>query len=67
MKQTDIRPDECKNADPENPLCQVLGKFKLRLDDRPGMGPRFNYKEVYEHFGEKCPSQAPDYIHPGEC
>ena len=62
-----IRLMNAENIDPENPLCQVLGKFKLRLDDRPGTRPRFNQMEVYECFGENCPSQAPEYAHQEEC
>ena len=30
------RPEVCIEWDPENPLCQVLGKYKLRLDTQPG-------------------------------
>ena len=30
--------DICK--DPENPLCQVTGKYQLRLDSEPGVLPR---------------------------
>ena len=36
-------PDLCTDVDPENPLCQVLGKYSLRLDSQPGVLPRFNY------------------------
>lgn len=32
--------DVCQQADPGNPLCQVSGKYKLRLDSRPGVPPR---------------------------
>ena len=34
------RPDICAQWDPENPLCQILGKYKLRLDSQPGVLPR---------------------------
>ena len=32
--------DICKVSDPENPLCQVTGKYQLRLDSEPGVLPR---------------------------
>jgi hypothetical protein len=30
------RPEECAQADPDNPLCQMLGKYSLRIDSQPG-------------------------------
>lgn len=65
-EKTDIRPESCKKADPENPLCQVLGKYTLRLDNQPGQGSRFNYANLYKDFGSNCSSLAPEYeILPG--
>ena len=31
----------CKSVDPENPICQVTGKYQLRLDSQPGVPPRW--------------------------
>ena len=41
--------DICSQADPENPLCQLTGKYKLRLDSQPGVAPRYLFKKIY-HF-----------------
>ncbi len=43
---------QCVEVDPENPLCQVLGKYSLRLDSQPGVPPRYNYVEVHADFGQ---------------
>lgn len=32
----DGRPEACVEADPENPVCQLLGDYQLRLDTGPG-------------------------------
>ena len=64
---TENRPDICKERDPENPLCQVLGDYELRLDSQPGVPPRYNYVSLYSDFGSQCPSQAPDYLAPDDC
>ena len=61
------RPITCKERDPENPLCQVLGKYALRLDNQPGDGQRYNYVSPYPNFGSRCPSQAPEYLAPSDC
>ena len=61
------RPEICVEWDPENPLCQVLGKYKLRLDSQPGVLPRYNYKEVYPGFSDECPTIAPEYASPEGC
>lgn len=61
------RPDVCVQWDPENPLCQVLGKYKLRLDSQPGQLPRYNYVDLHSGFGNNCPALAPDYVAPQDC
>ena len=33
-------PDLCLAADPSNPLCQLTGRYQLRLDSQPGVAPR---------------------------
>ena len=60
-------PDICTQVDPENPLCQVLGKYQLRLDSQPGVLPRYNYVQPQPHILETCPSKAPDYVAPMDC
>ena len=61
------RPAICVQWDPENPLCQVLGKYQLRLDSQPGVLPRYNYVPIHPGFGNSCPAQAPDYLAPIDC
>ena len=61
------RPQICMKRNPENSYCQLLGKYALRLDNQPGKSPRFNYMPLYPHFGEHCPSRAPDYVAPRGC
>ncbi len=61
------RPEVCVQWDPENPLCQMLGKYKLRLDSQPGVLPRYNYLDIYPDFSNTCPSLAPDYVNPEGC
>ena len=36
----ELRHQLCKDQDPENPNCQLLGKYSLRLDSQPGVLPR---------------------------
>ena len=33
-------PSYCLATDPSNPLCQLTGRYQLRLDSQPGVGPR---------------------------
>ena len=61
------RPDTCKQRDPDNPLCQVLGDYSLRLDSQPGVLPRYNYVPLHPDFGSQCPSEAPEYLAPIDC
>lgn len=65
--ETDIknkRPDVCKVADPDNDLCQLMGKYQLNL--RTPMYA-YNTRDVFPHIAEKCPSMAPDYDRPAQC
>jgi len=64
---TEPPPAICTEVDPENPLCQVLGKYQLRLDSQPGVLPRYNYVQPQPHILETCPSKAPDYVAPVDC
>jgi hypothetical protein len=54
------RPAACVAADPDNNLCQVVGKYQLTL---PTLGTRAPYKHMQEH----CPTRAPDYTRPDDC
>jgi len=51
----------------ENPLCQLTGKYQLRLDSQPGVPPRYNYVPVSPGLLESCPSKAPNYLAPQDC
>lgn len=54
------RPEQCVRADPENPLCQLMGEVKLVLNN-------FNTKQPYRHMAERCPGLAPTYDRPNNC
>lgn len=54
------RPAQCKAADPDNQLCQLLGDYTLELNDYATLAP-------YAHMDEKCPSEAPTYKRPSGC
>jgi len=56
----DNRPQVCKDADPANPLCQILGKDTLYLNG-------LNTRTPYTHMDETCPSEAPKYDRPAGC
>lgn len=58
------RPAVCVEADPDNELCQLSGKYSMKL--RTPMY-YFNQYEPHAHMAEKCPSLAPDYIKPKDC
>jgi hypothetical protein len=53
-------PEKCKQADPGLPYCQILGKYRLDLND-------YSTIEPYTHMNEHCASLAPDYIRPEGC
>eukprot|EP01061_Rhynchopus_euleeides_P020964 TRINITY_DN340_c0_g1_i1.p1 TRINITY_DN340_c0_g1~~TRINITY_DN340_c0_g1_i1.p1 ORF type:complete len:659 (+),score=214.45 TRINITY_DN340_c0_g1_i1:77-1978(+) len=46
------RPNVCKEADPENELCQLVGPYTLNLN-------HFNEGKVYSGMAEHCPSWNP--------
>jgi len=54
-------PSQCKAADPNNPLCQLEGKYTLEL------GTAYGSRPLYAHMDESCPSLAPDYSRPAGC
>jgi len=54
------RPAACVVADPDNDLCQLVGKYQLTL---PTLGTRAPYKHMQDH----CPFRAPEYERPDDC
>jgi hypothetical protein len=54
------RPEVCQTADPSNPLCQLVGKYTLILNN-------FDSRALSPHYAEHCPSLAPNYTHPAQC
>lgn len=60
FNKTDTRPDACKQADPDQPYCQLLGKYRIEL-------PRYSTIEPYPHMNEKCGRLWPKYDRPDKC
>ena len=56
----DRRPDICKKADPELDYCQIIGKYKLSLNNYSTISP-------YSGMNEKCPTIPPFYFRPNDC
>jgi len=54
------RPAQCVQADPNQPWCQLLGKYRMTF-------PGFSSIPMYDHMNEKCPSIAPDFARPAGC
>ena len=54
------RPAACQAADPDQPFCQILGKYRMTF-------PGYSTIEPYEHMAEHCPTMAPDYFRPDGC
>jgi len=54
------RPQACVNADPDQPWCQLLGKYRQTF-------PGFSSIKQYPHMNDKCPSLAPDFFRPDGC
>ena len=54
------RPQECIDDNPDIPYCQLMGKFKLVLDNYSTVTP-------YNHMNERCPSLGPDFIREEGC
>eukprot|EP00927_Polykrikos_kofoidii_P050599 TRINITY_DN44490_c0_g1_i1.p1 TRINITY_DN44490_c0_g1~~TRINITY_DN44490_c0_g1_i1.p1 ORF type:complete len:666 (-),score=95.04 TRINITY_DN44490_c0_g1_i1:195-2192(-) len=54
------RPAACVEADPFNPLCQLIGKHQLTL-------PKLGTRKMYEHMQETCPTLPPLYERPEDC
>jgi len=54
------RPQACQDADPNQPFCQLLGKYRMTY-------PGYSTIDVYAHMDETCPSIAPEYVRPAGC
>lgn len=54
------RPKQCVAADPDNKLCQIMGKYSLEL-------PAVGTVKPYKHMQESCPSSPPDYKRSTTC
>lgn len=54
------RPQICKDIDPDLPYCQVLGRYRLRLNGYASIS-------IYPHMFEKCPSVPPLYDLSDKC
>jgi len=54
------RPTQCAQADPQNALCQLEGKYQLTFND-------YSSRNATAHMAEKCPSRAPNYDRPLGC
>jgi len=57
---TSPRPQQCVDADPDSPLCQINGAYSLTL-------PQYNTRKMYRNMAQKCPSLAPSYLKPEGC
>jgi len=54
------RPLVCKDADPDLPYCQLIGRYNMELKG-------YSSIPIYSHMNEKCPSQAPNFERPDGC
>jgi len=56
----DTRPQQCKDADPNVPWCQLRGKYRMPL-------PGFSTIPAYNHMNDHCESVAPDFKRNAGC
>jgi len=56
----DQRPQQCKDADPNVPWCQLLGKYRMNF-------PGFSSIPAYDHMNDHCGSIAPDFNRTAGC
>ena len=54
------RPQECIDDNPDLPYCQLMGKFRVTLDNYCTITP-------YSNMNERCSSLAPDFIREEGC
>ena len=62
-----VRPSQCVEADPDNKLCQLGGKYEMNFEKGPGKGPRFNFIEPHDHMNEKCTNIYPEFYLDKNC
>jgi hypothetical protein len=60
FNDTAVLPEKCMKADPGLPYCQILGKYRMELNN-------YSTIEPYSHMNEHCASIGPDYIRPEGC
>eukprot|EP00744_Colponema_vietnamica_P007426 GILI01010688.1.p1 GENE.GILI01010688.1~~GILI01010688.1.p1 ORF type:complete len:627 (-),score=62.59 GILI01010688.1:126-1850(-) len=60
-RMNDNRPQICKETDPTNPLCQLMGDITMHLV------PDVNTRPLYPNMGERCAALPPQYIRPYNC
>jgi hypothetical protein len=60
LEYKERRPQACKDADPDLPYCQIIGKYQVKLDGYSSIKP-------YSHMNEKCSSLPPFYTRPDNC
>ena len=58
--QNPVRPEVCQKADPNQNLCQLLGKYRMTH-------PAYSTVSPYAHMNEHCPTQAPEYLRQEGC
>jgi len=54
------KPQQCVDADPTAPTCQLLGDYSLQFND-------YNTKTPVAHMAENCPSKNPYYVRSPGC
>jgi len=54
------RPQQCVDADPDLPFCQLMGNYELNL-------PKYNTVAPYANMAQTCPGQPPNYSRPVNC
>jgi len=54
------RPQACLDADPNQPFCQLLGKYRMTWPGISTVAP-------YARMDERCPTMAPEYVRPDGC
>ena len=54
------KPAACAQADPDQPYCQILGKYRMTY-------PGYSTIPLYDHMVEHCPTEAPFYPRPNGC
>jgi len=54
------RPQQCQQADPGIPICQLAGDYNFFFNN-------YMLKAPYENMGNWCPGQPPNYTKPLNC